>query len=80
MCDKNTWLDNKIFHVIVILLFDICVLDTGYVMHVDGKQDSGMFQTATLEYSVDKLAALGCQIRYQKPLFQQDFLKGRWYS
>ena len=73
MCDKNTWLDNKTFHAIVISLFDICVLDTGYVMHVDGKQEGVMFPTATLEYSVDKMASLGCQIRYQKQLFQQDF-------
>lgn len=46
-----------------ILLSDICLFDTGHVMHIDGKQD-GFFQTATLVYSVDKLAALGCQIRY----------------
>lgn len=37
---------------------------SGYVMRVDGKQDGGMFPTATLEYSVDKLAALGCQISF----------------
>lgn len=47
----------------IILLLDICLLDTGHVMHIDGKQE-GFLSVAKLEYSVDKLAALGCQIRY----------------
>nr|XP_046265191.1 MAM and LDL-receptor class A domain-containing protein 1 isoform X2 [Scatophagus argus] len=34
----------------------------GYVMHIDGKQ--GSFSTAKLEYSLDKTAALGCQISF----------------
>ncbi len=50
--------------VTVILQLDICLLDTGHVMHIDGKQDGGFFSTANLEYSVNNLAALGCQIRY----------------
>lgn len=33
-------------------------------MHIDGKQDGGIFAMANLEYTVDKLAALGCQMRY----------------
>lgn len=47
----------------LILLLRICLLDTGHVMHTDGNQ-GGAFSTAILEYSVDKVAALGCQIRY----------------
>ncbi|XP_031148872.2 MAM and LDL-receptor class A domain-containing protein 1-like [Sander lucioperca] len=35
----------------------------GHVMHIDGKQE-GFLSVAKLEYSVDKLAALGCQIRF----------------
>lgn len=46
-----------------ILLLDICLLHSGYVMHTGGQPD-GVFSTAKLEYSVDKLVALGCQIRY----------------
>lgn len=33
-------------------------------MHVDGKLGGGLFSEANLEFAVDKLAALGCQIRY----------------
>lgn len=33
-------------------------------MHVDGKLGGGFLAEANLEYAVDKLAALGCQIRY----------------
>ncbi|XP_032387659.1 MAM and LDL-receptor class A domain-containing protein 1 [Etheostoma spectabile] len=35
----------------------------GHVMHIDGKE-GGFLSMAKLEYSVDKLAALGCQIRF----------------
>lgn len=51
--------------VIVILLLDICLPDTGHVMHVFGKQS---FQSAKLEYSVAQQAALGCQLRYLENL------------
>ncbi|XP_074507832.1 MAM and LDL-receptor class A domain-containing protein 1 [Sebastes fasciatus] len=35
----------------------------GHVMHIDGKQGGG-FSKAKLEYSVENLAALGCQISF----------------
>ncbi|XP_044077011.1 MAM and LDL-receptor class A domain-containing protein 1 isoform X2 [Siniperca chuatsi] len=35
----------------------------GHVMHIDGKQE-GFLSVANLEYSVDNLAALGCQISF----------------
>ncbi|XP_068593728.1 MAM and LDL-receptor class A domain-containing protein 1 isoform X2 [Cebidichthys violaceus] len=35
----------------------------GHVMHIDSKQDS-LFSSANLEYSVDNLAALGCQMSF----------------
>lgn len=42
------------------------LLDTGYVMHINGTQEGGLVPIANLKYSVDNLAALGCQIRYSK--------------
>lgn len=37
------------------------MFDAGHVMYASGE---GFFDVAKLEYSIDKLAALGCQIRY----------------
>ncbi|TKS79616.1 LDL-receptor class A domain-containing protein 2 Skeletal organic matrix MAM and [Collichthys lucidus] len=39
---------------------------SGHVMHLDGKSDS----TAKLEYSVDRLAALGCQISFWYHMYE----------
>lgn len=49
----------------VILSLDVCLLDTGHVMHINSNQ-STVFGVAELEYSVDNVAALGCQMRYKK--------------
>lgn len=54
-------------------LLDICLLDTGHVMDIDGS----LLSTANLEYSVDKMAGLGCQIRY---LEQNCFLRYAFYN
>lgn len=40
------------------------VFDAGHVMYAEG--EPSMFSLAILEYSVDKPAALGCQIRYSE--------------
>lgn len=48
---------------IVDVLIIVCRLDSGHVMHVAG-EEGHIFSTAYLEYFVDNLAALGCQIRY----------------
>lgn len=40
----------------------VCVFDAGHVMHAGGEPT--FMSSAILEYSVDKPAALGCQIRY----------------
>lgn len=37
------------------------MFDAGYLMYASG---DGFLATAKLEYSVNKLAALGCQMRY----------------
>ncbi|XP_026169194.1 MAM and LDL-receptor class A domain-containing protein 2 [Mastacembelus armatus] len=36
----------------------------GHVMHIDGKQEGSFLASANLEYSVEKQAALGCQISF----------------
>lgn len=43
--------------------YQIFVFFTGHVMYFDANQNH-RFNKATLEHSFDKLAALGCQIRY----------------
>ena len=63
-------LDYMIQLVMMILNLDFCLLDTGHVMHVDNKQQGGLLQTANLEFSVDHLAALGCQMRYWEQILK----------
>ncbi|XP_028297170.1 MAM and LDL-receptor class A domain-containing protein 2 isoform X2 [Gouania willdenowi] len=59
----------------------------GHVMHVDGKQEGGLFAKATLEYLVKHRPAVGCQINFwyyilsEKPIsssssFQLTMIKG----
>ncbi|KAM9718846.1 MAM and LDL-receptor class A domain-containing protein 1 [Menidia menidia] len=36
----------------------------GHVMHIDGKQDGALLQEANLEFYVEHLVALGCQMRF----------------
>uniref|UniRef100_A0AAQ5YK66 MAM domain-containing protein n=1 Tax=Amphiprion ocellaris TaxID=80972 RepID=A0AAQ5YK66_AMPOC len=43
----------------------------GHVMHIDGKQE-GFFSTASLEYSVDHVAAVGCQISFCYHIYDND--------
>lgn len=51
-----------------------CLLDAGYVMHVNMTQNLGFTDKAKMEYSVDQPAALGCQIRYLLSLKNLHFL------
>lgn len=44
----------------LMMMMDICLLDTGHVMHVN----DGSSSAAKLEYYVEQRAALGCQMRY----------------
>nr|XP_033506790.1 MAM and LDL-receptor class A domain-containing protein 1 [Epinephelus lanceolatus] len=44
----------------------------GHVMHVDGKQGGGFSRTASLEYSIDNLAALGCQISFWYHIYNDE--------
>ncbi|XP_070701014.1 MAM and LDL-receptor class A domain-containing protein 1 [Pempheris klunzingeri] len=44
----------------------------GHVMHIDGKQEGGVFAKANLEYSVVKLAALGCQISFWYHIYNEE--------
>nr|XP_020447005.1 MAM and LDL-receptor class A domain-containing protein 1-like isoform X2 [Monopterus albus] len=46
----------------------------GHVMHIDGKQEVGLFAKAKLEYSIDKLAALGCQISFWYHIYDKSSL------
>lgn len=41
-----------------------CLLDAGYVMHVNMTQKLRITGNAKMEYYVEQPAALGCQIRY----------------
>ncbi|KAM6919232.1 apical endosomal glycoprotein-like [Xenentodon cancila] len=45
----------------------------GHVMHIDDKNKGRLFRVATLEYSVDHTAALGCQIRYPEQIFKTGY-------
>lgn len=51
-----------------------CLLDAGYVMHVNMTQNLRITGNAKMEYSVDQPAALGCQIRYFLSLIHLHFL------
>lgn len=55
------WLHHQYVYMVVTVLWPWNMFDAGHLMYASG----GSFSyTANMEYSIDKLAALGCQMRY----------------